>query len=169
MSRPGLWAIAALIAVTGPAISCAGPNAASSTTAAAPDVALLIPPCAADAPSFESAADSTEVERKAIARPNWPTPKYPPDLRERDIQGEVRLLFVVDTLGTAEMCTVRIVRSAHPDLTRAVLKALPQSRFFPAERQGRKVRQRLEMSWVFRVSNRFNLRSGSGHITNRST
>ena len=160
MSRPALFAIAALIAATGPAISCAA-SSASSTPNAAPDVASLIPPCAADAPTLGSAADSTEVDRKAIARPNSPTPRYPPDARERDIQGEVRLLFVVDTLGRAEMCTVRIVRAAHPDLTRAVLEALPQIRFFPAEQQGRKVRQRLEAAWVFRVPNRFSLRSRS--------
>lgn len=128
MSRPALVAVAALVAVTEPAISWAA-SSASSTSNVARDVASLIPPCAADAPTLGSAADSTEVDRKAIASPNGPTPKYPPDLRERDIQGEVRLLFVVDTLGKAEMCTVRIVRSAHPDLTRAVLEVLPQTHF----------------------------------------
>ena len=168
MSRNALFAIGALIAATALAISCAA-SSASSTRNVAPGVASLIPPCAADAPSLESAADSTEVDRKAIARPNRPSPKYPPDARERDIQGEVRVVFVVDTLGRPEMCTARIVRSAHPDLTRAVLEVLPQTRFFPAEQQGRKVRQRIETVWVFRVTNRFSLRFRGGHITNRTT
>jgi TonB family protein len=110
--------------------------------------------CGPNAPPLETAADSSEVDKQARARPGSPAPRYPPDLRDRSIAGDVRLLFVVDTLGRAEMCTVRIVTSSHPLFTQAVLDVLPRTRFFPAEHNGRKVRQRLLQPWAFRISSR---------------
>ena len=98
------------------------------------------------------AADSTEVDKRAVPRPGGPYPQYPRELRERDIEGTVRLLFVVDTLGRAEMCTVRVMVSTDPLFTQAVLDVLPRMRFFTAERAGLKVRQRLELPVEFRLS-----------------
>jgi TonB family protein len=137
-----------------------GCRAAGSSSSPTATDASLVPAqntvdsaaCGPDAPTLETAADSSEVDKQARARPRGPSPQYPPDLRDQGVQGDVRILFVVDTLGNAEMCTVRVVASSHPVFTQAVLKVLPRMRFFPAEKNGRKVRQRLVLPMMFRIS-----------------
>ena len=143
-------------AVVGVVVACrtAGPatsgGAANAVPSGPPDI-LGAEACAPNAPTLESAVDSTEVDKRAIPRPGGPYPQYPRELRERIIEGMVRLLFVVDTLGRAEMCTVRVMVSTDPIFTHSVLDVLPRMRFFPAEQAGRKVRQRLELPVEFRI------------------
>ena len=131
--------------------TAAVPGGANTAPSGPPD-AVRAETCAPNALALKSATDSTEVDKRAAPRPGGPYPRYPRELRERDVEGKVRLLFVVDTLGRAEMCTVRVMVSTDPLFTDSVLDVLPRMRFFPAERAGRKVRQRLELPVEFRLS-----------------
>jgi len=78
-------------------------------------------------------------------------PAYPETLRDAGITGTVRLRFVVDTTGRAELSTVRVLESSHELFTRAVLAALRQARFTPGEVSGRRVRTLVERSFRFDI------------------
>jgi TonB family protein len=65
-----------------------------------------------------------------------PQPVYPPALRERHVQGEVFVQFIVDTAGRPDMATLQVVRSPHYLLTAAVREVVPHIRFEPARAAG---------------------------------
>jgi TonB family protein len=66
-------------------------------------------------------------------------PQYPQDLRERGVQGSVRVFFVVDSAGQVVPPTLRVVESTHPDFAAAVMAYLRSAPFAPARRAGRPV------------------------------
>jgi TonB family protein len=76
-------------------------------------------------------------------------PVYPESMRSAGIQGLVLAQFVVDTAGHAEMWTFRLLKSTDPAFTQAVRAAIPEFRFIPAELGKRKVRQLVQMPFVF--------------------
>lgn len=78
-------------------------------------------------------------------------PAYPETLRTAGISGTVRVQFVVDTTGRAELSSVRVVESTHELFTRAVLAALRQARFTPGEVSGHHVRTLVERSFRFDI------------------
>lgn len=78
-------------------------------------------------------------------------PAYPETLRSAGISGSVRVQFVVDTTGRAELSSVRVVESSHELFTRAVLAALRQARFTPGEVSGHRVRTLVERSFRFDI------------------
>ena len=78
-------------------------------------------------------------------------PAYPETLRTAGISGTVRVQFVVDTTGRAELSSVRVVESTHELFTRAVLAALRQARFTPGEVSGHRVRTLVERSFRFDI------------------
>jgi protein TonB len=94
---------------------------------------------------------ATAVERPAMLAPGSAPPRYPESLRRAGIGGRVLARFVVDTLGRAEMGTLRMIDSDHPLFDAAVRTALPAYRFLPAETGGRKVRMWVEMPFVFEM------------------
>ena len=79
-------------------------------------------------------------------------PRYPDALRAANIEGTVVAQFVVDTSGKAVMETFKILRSAHDGFSAAVLAALPDMRFTPAQVGGRPVKQLVEMPFTFSLS-----------------
>jgi len=81
--------------------------------------------------------------------PNQPTPRYPESMRKSGIQGEVLAQFVVDTLGHADMSTFKVLRSNAVEFTNAVRATLPQILFVPAELKNRKVKQVVQMPFIF--------------------
>jgi TonB family protein len=93
-----------------------------------------------------------EVEKPAVAKPGNPAPRYPTPLRENGVSGEVLAQFVVDRDGRAEMRTFRVLKSSHADFTRAVRAVLPQMKFFPAELDGCKVRQIVQLPFAFKLN-----------------
>lgn len=93
-----------------------------------------------------------EVNRQVMASPGSGGPRYPRALRDAGVEGEVILQFVVDTSGRAEMSTVKAIRSSHADFTAAVVAHLPETRFSPAEVEGRKVRQLVQMPFSFMLN-----------------
>jgi protein TonB len=104
-------------------------------------------PLNSDQPLFDF-----QVEKPAQAAPNNPVPTYPNQLRAANIEGSVVAKFVVDTMGRADMRTFEILKSDHDLFTNAVRNSLPNMRFFPAEVGGRKVKQLVQMPFVFSLS-----------------
>lgn len=92
------------------------------------------------------------VERQAYLAQGGVTPRYPHSLRAAGIEGEVTALFVVSETGQVERGTLRFTRSDNPLFEAAVKDALERMRFIPAEVGGKKVRQLVQMPFVFRLA-----------------
>jgi Gram-negative bacterial TonB protein C-terminal len=93
-----------------------------------------------------------EVEKQVHPRPNLGRPVYPPDLRERSVEGHVLAQFVVDTTGMPIFETFRVLRSTDPAFAQAVRVWLLTARYYPAERGGRLVRQMVQQPFDFKLS-----------------
>ena len=104
-------------------------------------------PLNSDQPLFDF-----QVEKPAASNPSNQPPTYPNQLRAANIEGQVTAKFVVDTNGRADMRTFEIVKSDHELFTNAVRNVLPNYRFFAAELGGRKVKQLVQMPFVFSLS-----------------
>lgn len=93
-----------------------------------------------------------QVERQVYLRPGSPPPRYPNGLRAAGIEGQVVALFVVNEAGRVELPTVRFARSDNSLFEAAVRDALASMRFGAAEVGGKKVRQLVQMPFVFTLS-----------------
>ena len=89
------------------------------------------------------------VDREVVPFSTNPAPRYPAELRAAHIEGRVLARFVVDTTGRVIMRTVNVEAADHPAFGAAVIEALRQSRFQPAEFRGRKVPQLVSQPFVF--------------------
>ncbi|HXG72273.1 MAG TPA: M56 family metallopeptidase [Gemmatimonadaceae bacterium] len=92
---------------------------------------------------YEYQVDTPVVLRESI------TPRYPAALKQSGIGGEVAAQFVVDLAGRVDMRTFEALKSPGPLFTAAVEAALPTWRLDPAIRQGKKVKQLVQVSFVF--------------------
>ena len=92
-----------------------------------------------------------QVEKPASVAPGASPPVYPETLRQRGIQGGVTAHFVVDATGRVELETLRFLRSDNTLFEDAVRSALTRMQFIPAEIAGQKVRQLVEMPFVFQL------------------
>ncbi len=79
-------------------------------------------------------------------------PTYPSELAVQGVAGRVIAQFVVDTDGTADVSTFKVLESDHQLLSDAVLAALPQMRFTAAAIGGRKVKQVVQQPFVFGIA-----------------
>jgi periplasmic protein TonB len=95
---------------------------------------------------------SDQVDRQVAVAPGNAPPRYPELLRSSGVEGQVTAVFVVDELGRAEDGSVRFTRSDNPLFEEAVKAALRRMRFIPAEFGGRKVRQLVQMPFLFTLS-----------------
>jgi protein TonB len=93
-----------------------------------------------------------QVERQVTVVPGSPTPRYPELLRSSGMEGQVMAEFVVDEQGLAVEKSVRFVRSDNALFEDAVRVALRRMRFVPAEVGGRKVKQLVQMPFVFTLA-----------------
>jgi periplasmic protein TonB len=98
-----------------------------------------------------SAFRANEVEKQVALKPGNAPPVYPAPLRDMGVDGEVIALFVVNEMGQAEDSTVRFVRSDNRLFDDAVRTALRRMRFVPAQIGGKKVRQLVQMPFVFTI------------------
>ncbi len=91
-----------------------------------------------------------QVDVPARADPSNPTVPYPEVLRRNRVEGDVLAQFVVDTSGRAEIASFKVLKSTDELFSEALLRALPSLRFIAAEKDGRKVRQVVQMpySWT---------------------
>ena len=102
---------------------------------------------AADAP-----LRAEQVEKQVALVPGAPPPRYPELLRSSGVEGQVIVLFVVDEHGRSEEESIRFVRSDNRLFEDAVRVALRRMRFIPAEVGGRRVRQLVQMPFVFTLA-----------------
>jgi protein TonB len=89
------------------------------------------------------------VEKPVRALPGQQGPRYPERLRNAAIEGEVLAQFVVDTLGHVDMSTFKVLKSTDPEFASAVRFAVPRIIFVPAELDRHKVRQLVQMPFIF--------------------
>jgi protein TonB len=92
------------------------------------------------------------VDRRVEPRPGNPIPRYPPALSASGVNGSVTVRFVVDTAGSVDRESVRVIYATHPLFEKAVLEALLRMRFVPAEIGRAKVRQLVELPFHFQVT-----------------
>ena len=78
-------------------------------------------------------------------------PKYPLDLWQARVSGDVVLSFVVDSTGKADPLTVRVLRPTYRQFFDAVMREMPGWLYRPATANGCPVAQRAEQSFNFRV------------------
>jgi periplasmic protein TonB len=90
-----------------------------------------------------------QVEKPVALRPGNPHPRYPYDMRALAREGEVAAQFVVDTSGRVDMNTVEVLKTTSPSFAASVKSVLPELRFYPAEVEGRKVRQLVQQEFRF--------------------
>jgi protein TonB len=95
---------------------------------------------------------SDQVEKQVGIVPGNTPPRYPDVLRSSGVEGQVIAEFVVDEQGHAEEGSLRFVRSDNQLFEEAVRVALRRMRFIPAEFGGMKVRQLVQMPFVFTLS-----------------
>ena len=93
-----------------------------------------------------------QVEKQVSLISGSASPRYPEMLRVAGVEGSVVVRFVVDDEGRVEERTVKFVRSDNSLFDEAVRAALGRMRFTPAEIAGKKVRQLVEMPFVFALS-----------------
>ena len=90
-----------------------------------------------------------EVDRPVVLSPGAPAPIYPSSMRDAAITGDLIAEFVVDTLGRADMASLKISGTDRGAFELAVRRVLPEYRFRPAEYGGRRVRQRVQIPFRF--------------------
>ncbi len=95
-----------------------------------------------------------ETDKPALALPGSPRPRYPEELRRANIEGEVLVQFVVDTLGRADMRTFRLLgpRQVYREFLEAVIDVLPRMRFSPPLYRGCKVKQMVQLPFAFKLN-----------------
>jgi protein TonB len=93
-----------------------------------------------------------QVEKAVTPLPGSPAARYPDMLRSANIEGEVLAQFVVDTEGRPDVSTFKVLKSTHDLFTSAVLAALPNMRFQPADVGGHAVKQLVQMPFQFSLS-----------------
>ena len=93
-----------------------------------------------------------QVTKQVTVQPGNPSPRYPDVLRTANVEGEVLAQFVVDTLGHADMAEFKVLKSDHDLFTATVRNVLPMTKFSPAELNGHKVKQLVQMPFQFTLS-----------------
>ena len=80
-------------------------------------------------------------------------PVYPPELMRRGVEGQVDATYVVDTTGRVDTSTFQVLASADSLFTASVRTALADTRFRPATRAGKAVRQLVAQRFRFKLAN----------------
>jgi TonB family protein len=93
-----------------------------------------------------------QVEKVAELAPGNAAPRYPDMLRSANIEGEVLAQFVVDTTGHVDMSSLKVLKTTHDLFTNSVKQSLPDIKFSPALVGGRKVKQLVQMTFPFSLS-----------------
>ena len=108
----------------------------------------------APAPDQSGTFRADQVERQVALLPGAHLPTYPASLRDAGIEGQVVAQFTVNELGIVEADSVRFVRSDNVLFEQSVRGVLKRMRFAAAEIGGKKVRQLVQMPFVFTIGGR---------------
>ena len=93
-----------------------------------------------------------EVDRTVERYEGSAAPVYPPELIAAGVAGQVRAIYVVDTMGGVDTTTIQVMHSDHPRFTESVRTALGGMRFRPAARAGKSVRQLVAQRFNFQIA-----------------
>jgi hypothetical protein len=91
------------------------------------------------------------VERAVFSRLGNPKPDYPEDLRRRGVEASFMVQFVVDSTGRVEKNAIDFLEQAQRPFLDAVRQSLLRSRYYPAELDGRRVRQLVRQKFIFKM------------------
>ena len=100
---------------------------------------------------LRSVASAGENESQPALLIVAPTPVYPVSLYTSSVAGAAAVEFVVDTSGRVDMSTFKS-QANHELFTEAVRHIMPDMRFVPSTRNGRKVRTQMRMRFEFNKS-----------------
>jgi TonB family protein len=114
--------------------------------------ALGLAPMGQAARPTDSVFTMLEVDRMVERYEFSAAPIYPPKLIAAGKQGHVQAAFVVDTTGEVDLASVQVLESDDPEFTESVRTALGATRFRPATRGGKVVRQLVEQRFNFRIA-----------------
>jgi TonB family protein len=81
----------------------------------------------------------------------FPTPKYPADLRQREVAGWVELQYVIDPDGRVEPGSIRVLTATDGAFARSAVEAMKEALYEPGIRAGVRVRVRLKHVVHFRL------------------
>lgn len=101
--------------------------------------------------AFDTIFSVLQVDRTVERYESSAAPAYPPELAALGAEGVVRAFYVVDTTGTVDTTSIRVVYSDDPQFAASVLVALGQMRFRPATRGGKPVRQQVAQQFRFQI------------------
>lgn len=91
------------------------------------------------------------VDKPAKALTGYGVPEYPDLLKQAGVEGRVRVSFVIDIDGRADVRTLTVLEASRPEFAESIRKALPTMRFLPAELRGRKVKQLVVLPFTFEI------------------
>ncbi|HEY0970944.1 MAG TPA: energy transducer TonB [Gemmatimonadales bacterium] len=94
---------------------------------------------------------SSQVDNPVAYDARSAAPAYPDSLRLAGVEGVVEAQFVVDTTGRVELASFVLLESTHRGFTQSVRAALPGMLFRPAQLNGRKIKQLVQLPFVFRI------------------
>ena len=86
--------------------------------------------------------------------------KFPPEAKEREIQGTVRLSFVVETDGSVS--NIVVVNSVGGGCDNEAVRLMQETHWLPAEKDGKYVRSRNMQDITFSIGNR-NFQDGNSY------
>ncbi len=89
------------------------------------------------------------IDKQVVMAPGSAAPRYPEILKSAGITGSTHVMFVVDTNGSVDESTLKVIRTAHPLFVEAVKVALPGHRFHPALVGSRPVKQLVQVVYRF--------------------
>ena len=95
---------------------------------------------------------SSQVDNPVAYDANSAAPAYPDSLRVAGVEGVVEAQFVVDTSGRVELASFVLLESTHRAFTESVRSALPGMLFRPAHLNGRKIKQLVQLPFVFKIT-----------------
>jgi len=143
---------ASTIAPVAIAAACS-PRIASNLTSPTPVTATTPTPAATGAEPKPTTVTPPyfdfQVERPATIVAGSIGPRYPDSLRTAGVQGDVLAQFVVNTDGSVDMSTLKVLRTAHAAFSESVRAALVNMRFTPALVGDRAVRQLVQAPFSF--------------------
>jgi TonB family protein len=106
------------------------------------------------APAFltDSVYSVLQVDQMVERYESSAAPVYPPELSARGTEGQVEATYVVDTTGRVDTTTIEVMQSDEPRFTESVRTALGETRFRPAKRAGKPVRQLVQQRFRFKLA-----------------
>lgn len=94
---------------------------------------------------------SSQVDNPAAFDSRSGAPMYPDSLRNAGVEGTVTAQFVVDTTGRVDLTSFVLLESTHGRFTQSVREALPRMLFRPAQLHGQKIKQLVQLPFVFKL------------------